>query len=101
MLKMEIINMYRWLSCEITQGQFTGEYAVRAQMFDNTEFSLFVPKDCLKFNEEPTLDKSVNGMISVLVADQKDDLVLVNLPRPTFENGRSITVKQSQLVHTK
>ena len=89
--------MTKWLDCEIAQGQFTGEYAVKARMFDETEFSLFVPKGCLKFSEEPSLDKPVSGMISVSVADQKDDLVLVNLPRPTFENGRSITVRQSQL----
>ena len=89
--------MTKWLECEITQGQFTGEYAVRARMFDETEFSLFVPKDYLKFSEEPSLDKPVNGMISVSVTDQKDNLVLINLPRPTFENGRSITVKESQL----
>ncbi len=89
--------MTKWLDCEIAQGQFTGEYAVKARMFDETEFSLFVPKNCLKFSEEPSLDKHVSGMISVSVTDQKDDLVLVNLPRPTFENGRSITVKQSQL----
>lgn len=89
--------MTRWLDCEISQGQFTGEYAVKARMFDETEFSLFVPKDFLNFSEEPTIDKSVNGQISVSVTDQKDELVLVNLPRPTFENGRSITVKESQL----
>lgn len=89
--------MTKWLDCEITQGQFTGEYAVKARMFDETEFSLFVPKNYLIFSEEPSLDKPVNGMISVSVTDQKDDLVLINLPRPTFENGRSITVKESQL----
>ena len=89
--------MAKWLDCEITQGQFTGEYAVKAQMFDGTEFSLFVPKECLDFSDEP-LNEPVNGMISVSVTDQKKgDLVIVNLPRPTFENGRSITVKESQL----
>lgn len=89
--------MTKWLDCEISQGQFTGEYAVKARMFDETEFSLFVPRDCLNLSEEPTLDKSVSGQISVSVAAKKDDLVLINLPRPTFENGRSITVKESQL----
>lgn len=85
-----------WLDCEISQGQFTGEYAVKARMFDDTEFSLFVPRECLKFNEEPT-HKSVSGKISVLIAAKKNDLVMVELPRPTFENGRSVTVKESQL----
>jgi len=89
--------MATWLDCEISQGQFTGEYAVKARMFDETEFSLFVPRDCLNFSEEPSPNTSVHGLISVSVADRKDDLVLVHLPRPTFENGRSITVKESQL----
>ncbi len=89
--------MTKWLDCEISQGQFTGEYAVTARMFDETECSLFVPRDCLDFSEEPSKNESVNGLISVSVTAKKDDLVLVSLPRPTFENGRSITVKESQL----
>jgi hypothetical protein len=89
--------MTKWLDCEISQGQFTGEYAVKARMFDNTEFSLFVPKECLEFSEEPPMNKSVSGKIAVSIAAQKNDLVMIDLPRPTFENGRSVTVKESQL----
>jgi len=89
--------MEEWLKCTITPGQFSGEYAVQGEMFDDTSFSLFAPKKDLKFSEEPTADKPVKGLIRIVQCAQKDDLLLVNLPRPTFENGRTITVKKEQL----
>ncbi len=89
--------MERWLRCEISPGQFTGEYAVKALMFDNTAFSLFAPRESLKFDAEPSGDTVVTGQIRIVVVGQKDNLCLVNLPRPTFENGRSVTVKMEQI----
>ena len=89
--------MEKWLECQISPGQFSGEYAVKGLMFDETAFSLFAPEDCLSFEVNPSDDRPVSGKIRVLVIDQKDDLCMVNLPRPTFENGRSITVKGEQL----
>lgn len=89
--------MERWLNCEISPGQFTGEYAVKALMFDNTPFSLFAPEDSLVFDGEPSFDSPAKGRIKVVVAGQKDDLCLINLPRPTFENGRTLTVRVGQL----
>jgi len=89
--------MEKWLECEISPGQFTGEFAVRGKMFDDTEFSLFAPEADLQFDEEPSENKSVNARIRVFTTDQKDDLLLITLPRPTFENGRSVTVKSNQV----
>ena len=89
--------MEKWLNCEISQGQFSGEFAVQAEMFDSTAFSLFAPREVLKFSEEPTNDKHVQGSIRVIPLDQKGDLILISLPRPTFENGRTITVNASQI----
>jgi len=86
-----------WLKCRIFPGQFTGEYAVQGRLFDNTEFSLFVEKQYLDFSEEPTFDKPVEGWIRVEPELHKDDLLLVSLPQPTFENGQSITVKMDQV----
>ena len=86
-----------WLNCMISPGQFSGEFAVRGTMFDDTEFSLFVPKECLEFEGEPSEEKPVHGRITVSINESKDDLFLVSLPRPTFENGRSVTVKKGQL----
>lgn len=89
--------MEKWLNCTISPGQFTGEFAVQGEMFDSTEFSLFAPKEDLKFSGEPSWDKPVHGSIRVTVSEQKDNLLLVSLPRPAFENGRVITVKKEQI----
>lgn len=89
--------MTKWLYCTISEGQFTGEYAVQGELFDSTVFSLFAPKEDLQFSEEPTGNKHVEGAIRVTPLGQKDDLMLIALPRPTFENGRTITVKTSQV----
>jgi len=88
--------MEKWLKCTISPGQFTGEFAVHGRMFDATEFSLFASRDDLEFTEEPTPDKPVSGFIRVKPTAREDDLLLVSLPRPTFENGRTITVRVSE-----
>jgi len=93
----EVINMEKWLECTISPGQFMGEFAVQGKMFDATEFSLFAPREDLQFSEDPALDKPVRGSIRVSISDQEDDLLLVSLPRPAFENGRLITVKKDQV----
>ena len=87
----------KWLNCEIGEGQFTGEYAVRGQLSDGTGFSLFAEKKDVDFSAAPTTNKPTKGVIRVLSVDSKDDLVLVMLPRPTFENGQTVTVKKSQI----
>jgi hypothetical protein len=94
---MEGPIMEKWLDCTISPGQFTGEFAVQGKMFDATEFSLFAPKEDLKFTGEPSWDKPVRGFIRVIPGPRKDNLLLVTLPQPTFENGRTITVKADQI----
>lgn len=89
--------MEKWLECTISVGQFTGEFAVQGEMFDSTVFSLFAPRKDLRLSEEPTGDKCVEGSIRVIPLEQKDELMLIALPRPTFENGRTITVKKNQV----
>lgn len=89
--------MEKWLDCTICPRQFTGEFAIQGKMFDASEFSLFAPKEDLKFTGEPSWDKPVRGFIRVMPGPQKDNLLLVTLPQPTFENGRTITVKADQI----
>jgi len=89
--------MEGWLSCKISLGQFTGEYAIRGILFDGTEFSLFAEKNDLKFPEEPTTGSTVDGRIRVIRGPIKDNFVLVTLPQPTFENGQTITVRTDQV----
>ena len=89
--------MEKWLNCKISPGQFTGEFAVQGKMFDTSEFSLFALREDLQFSDEPTRDKSVDGFIRIVPLEKKDDLLLVALPRPAFDNGRTITVKINQI----
>jgi len=89
--------MEKLLSCTISPGQFTGEFAVQGKLFDERAFSLFALREHLEFDEEPTRDKHVEGWIRVVPLDQRDDLLLVALPRTTFENGRAITVKANEV----
>ncbi len=89
--------MGNWLSCTISPGQFTGEYAVRGKLFDDTGFSLFAERDVLQFGKEPSSENPVEGWIRIKIGPKKGDLLLVTLPRPTFENGQTITVKTDQV----
>lgn len=91
--------MEKWLECTVSPGQFTGEYAIQGKLFDGTEFSMFAEKEHLKFKKErePTEDEPVVGWIRIVPGPQKDKLLLVRLPQPTFENGQTISVKASQI----
>ena len=95
--RKESDNMEDWLNCTISEGQFSGEFAVQGEMFDSTGFSLFLPENDLFFSKPPKGDEHIKGAIRVRVLDQKDDLILVELPQPTFENGQAITVKANQV----
>ena len=95
--------MKKWLRCTIFPGQFSSEYAIQGRLFDNTGFSLFAEKEDLdlEFGGEPTFDKPVEGWIRIEIGPQKDDLLLVTLPHPSFENGQVITVKANQIRDSK
>jgi hypothetical protein len=89
--------MANWLSCTITPGQFSSEYAVSGQHSDGTGFSLFVPHEYVECDPAPTAQQPVQGWLRVEVWDQKGNLVVVRLPRSTLENGQFVTVTTSQL----
>ncbi len=86
-----------WLQCEVKQGQFTGEFAVRGKLYDSHQFSMFVPDKYIKIDTQPPENNYVDGLISVNLLDEKDNLALVSLPQNSFENGHTITVKRDQL----
>ena len=89
--------MEQWLKCKIMPGQFTGEYAIQGELFDSTTFSLFASEADVQLDEKPVNDKPVKGHIRVILCESKDGLSMVSLPRPTFENGRTITIKANML----
>jgi len=90
--------METWLDCTVYPGLFDDEFAVAGQLFDGTGFSLFAEKEDVRYDEEPTQEKPIKGSIRVIpFGPEKNNLLLVTLPKPTFENGQTITVKTSQV----
>jgi hypothetical protein len=91
--------MENWLRCNLSPGQFDGEFGVDGAQHDGKTFSLFAPKPSIKFDEEPTKEKVSPGWVKVQVLQQQENLVLVRLPRQTFQSGYFVTVNSSQLEH--
>ena len=81
----------------MTPGLFSGEVAVRGVAADGAEFSLFVPDDFVEHNVPTTGGDAVDGWICVDVLAREGALLLVRLPGQTFENGQTITVRDSQI----
>jgi hypothetical protein len=80
--------MKNWLACTVSRGQFVSlEYGVEGTQFDGSPFGLFAPVGTVKFPEPPTKGKSVAGWVLVDILQRKGDLVLVGLPRETFQGG--------------
>jgi len=89
--------MEYWLRCQVYPGQFSVEYAVVIRQSDNKEVSLFVPQELVESEQPPTFDRPVSGWIKVVPVKQQGELVLLQLPRSTLENGQYITVRADQL----
>lgn len=89
--------MDQWLTCTISPGQFSDEYAVQGKLFNGRTYSLFASREDLDFEGDPTWDHPVQGSIRISILDQKEELLLVALPQTTLENGRTITVKTEQV----
>jgi hypothetical protein len=89
--------MEYWLRCQVYPGQFSVEYAVVIRQSDNKEVSLFAPQEFVECEETPSFDRPVSGWIKVVPVKQQGELVLLQLPRSTLENGQYITVRADQL----
>jgi len=87
----------KWLNCQVNQGQFSDEYAIKGKLFNSKDFSMFVSCSYVKVDPPPEQGNPVNGLMQVSVLEEKDDLVLISLPGQSFENGYTVTVKKDQL----
>ena len=86
-----------FLECEVEAGQFSGEYAVRAQMVGGQPFALFASEDDVECRVVPAAGEHVNALLKVEVLKVQGNLVLIMLPQPTLENGQTVTVAKSVL----
>jgi hypothetical protein len=86
-----------WLRCLVSPGMFDNEIGVDGRQFDGSVFSFFGPDDAVEPEQELTSEKSVPGRVRVEIMSRKGNLVVVKLPRQTFQNGAFITVTADQL----
>lgn len=84
-----------WLRCEVSAGQFPTEAAIKGEDYSGEEFSLFVPRQCVR-PDAGLCDEWISGMVRVEILDARNNLSLVELPGKTFNNGSTITVRDDQ-----
>jgi len=89
--------MGTYLRCKIGLGQFSGEVAVQSATASGEEFSLFVDDECVDCDRSLEQESPVDGWIRVEVLAEEGELLLVQLPGQTFENGRTVTVRRTQV----
>jgi hypothetical protein len=89
--------MEAYLRCLISRGMFSGEVAVRGKTAYGTEFSLFVPEDFVEADHLTAEADAVEGWLRVVVLAREGALMLLRLPSETFENGRTVTVSDSEV----
>ena len=89
--------MENWLQCTVTAGQFDNEFGVAGHEFNGAVFSLFTPKETVRFSHPPTKDQTTTGWVKVQVVQQRDNWVVVRLPRQTFQSGYCVTVRVDEL----
>lgn len=90
------MNKSLWMRCYASKGQFTDEVAIRGKDFAGEEFSFFVNQDYVECQDNPEAGE-VPALLRVNPLDQKDKLVLIQLPGQTFGNGSIITVTVDDL----
>ena len=93
-------GMRNFVRCKVYPGQFSDEFAVSGQQADGERFSLFVPVQYVKPDQEPTRDTSVEGWLQVSLWEQSGANVVVKLPRESFESGRFVTIGTDQLQYS-
>ena len=85
------------LRCQVSRGMFSREVAVRGKTAYGTEFSLFVSEDFVEADLSAAADEAVGGWLRVEVLAREGALTLVRLPGQTFENGQTVTVRDSEV----
>ncbi len=88
-----------WLRCLVSPGMFDHELGVQGKQFDSSAYSLFAPREAVDHGDRQlTSGWTVAGFVRVKPVDRRGDLVLVELPGQTFQNGAFITVTADELV---
>jgi hypothetical protein len=87
-----------WLRCGVSPGMFDHELGVQGQQADGSAYSLFAPREAVDpAGQTLTRGQIVPGSVQVEIIERRGNLVCVQLPGETFQNGYFITVTADQL----
>jgi hypothetical protein len=81
------------LRCNVSPGQFTGEYAISASQANGEQFSLFADEGLVDIDES----EGREGWLHVEIVERRGDHVLIRLPSPALEGGQFVAVRSNQL----
>jgi hypothetical protein len=87
-----------YILCQFRLGSFERERGVIIDIPDVGKITTIVDKSDLLPNRKPEPGQILEGKLKVFVVDQKDDKVIVDLPRETFTSGPRIAVPRTLLV---
>jgi hypothetical protein len=59
------------IRCKVFPGQFSSEYAVKAEQVNGEAFSLFAPVSAVETDEPPTRDRAVDGWLAVAIWNRR------------------------------
>lgn len=86
------------LTCTISPGQFSSEFAVGFYDHAGRSLSLFAARELVRIDQQPAREQDFPAQLEVSLIEQKDNLCLIRLPDYTLEmGGQFATVKAEQL----
>ena len=72
-----------WLKCKVMLGQYSGECAIKGNLYNNKEFSLFAEKKDVNYEGKLSVDKPIDGWVKV-VPRKKRQFIISKLATTSF-----------------
>jgi hypothetical protein len=76
---------------------FSNERGVLVELPDGRTLTAFVDKRDVIVEREPVGEEEIRGRVKVQVIEEKNDSVLIDLPRPTITGGPRLRVPKKLL----
>lgn len=90
------------IKCHAKPGAFSDEFVVRISIVDSqgqdVQAESLAYSDSIELHGQPSAIGEHDATLRVYQLGQRDSLVSVVLPQPTFQNGPSVIVRQTNLV---
>lgn len=91
------------IRCRARRGQFADEMLVRINAVAPdggvTEVTSLAYAGSVETESRPDRTGECDALVRAQSLGQKDDLVAVVLPQPTFQNGANVVVRRRDVVH--